>query len=131
MTREPKPVYQLLAPSATRTSNYASPALEAPHEPGILVVLDVTAASGTGGLSLRINAREPDSHAGTTTPWTVALNTAPTPVTTTGGFTYTLYPWKAAGPASTNFYLPRTFSITVEHGDSSPYTYSIGYQLLT
>lgn len=131
MTRAPKPIYQQLAPSATRTSSYASPALEAKSEPGILVILNVTAASGTGGLSLRINAREPDYAAGTTAPWTVPLNNAPTPVTTTGSYSYTLYPWSAAGASSTSFYLPRTFSIHVEHADSSSYTYSLGYQLLT
>ena len=45
-----------------------------------------------------------------------------------------LYFWLTAKTGSvtqaTSFYLPRQFSITVTHGDSSSYTYSVGYCLL-
>lgn len=115
------------AKGTTKTATWTSPTCKAETEAGILVVLDVTAASGTGGLTLRINAHD---LAGSVA---VPLNSAPTAVTGTGTTSYVLYPFGAVAGSvtqATSFYLPRQFSITVTHGDSSSYTYSVGYCLL-
>ena len=115
------------AKGTTRTATWTSPTYESKTEAGILVALDVTAASGTGGLTLRINAHD---LAGSTV---IPLNTAPTAVTAIGTTSYALYPFGAISGAvtqSTSGYLPRQFSITVTAGDSSSYTYSVGYCLL-
>ena len=115
------------AKGTTRTATWTSPTYESKTEAGILVALDVTAASGTGGLTLRINAHD---LAGSTV---VPLNTAPTAVTAIGTTSYALYPFGAISGAvtqSTSGYLPRMFSISVTAGDSSSYTYSLGYCLL-
>lgn len=129
---KPNPV--ALLTNVTRTTSYRSDTLTAKTENGILVVLTVTAASGTGGLTVRINAQEQPIHAGTNPPWFTPLNNAPPAVTTTGNYTYVLYPFGAAGGGAVNQatagFLPRDFSISVDHGDSSSYTYSLGYSLL-
>ena len=124
----PIKTYVQVQPKGTaRTSTWTSPTYKAETEAGILVVLDVTAASGTGGLTLRINAHDQASSQA------VPLNAAPTAVTATGTTSYALYPFGAvAGDVTqaTSFYLPRMFSISVTHGDSSSYTYSVGFCLL-
>lgn len=95
---------------------------------GIIVYLRVTAASGTGGLSVRINAVEPTS--GTVVP----LNAAPTAVIATGITTYVVYPSGGAAAAitqlTTGLALPPEFTITVGKGDASSYTYAVSYELL-
>lgn len=136
LPRPKKSPQVILAESATRTATYRSPMLQSRTDAGILVYLHVTAASGTGGLSVRINAREPDYSAGAGTPWETPLNTAPTAVTTIGDYLYLLYPATETVPSwngtaqTTRSYLPQHFSITVQHADASDYTYSVGYQLL-
>lgn len=127
MSLPTKTYVQVQAKGTTKTATWTSPTYEAKTEAGILVVLDVTAASGTGGLTLRINAHDQASSQA------VALNAAPTAVTGTGTTSYALYPFGAVAgnvTQATSFYLPRMFSITVTHGDSSSYTYSVGYCLL-
>lgn len=127
MTQTVKTYVQVLPKGTQRSTSYTSPTYEAKTEAGILVVLDVTAASGTGGLTLRINAHDQASSQA------VPLNAAPTAVTAIGTTSYALYPFGAVAGGvtqATEFYLPRQFSITVTHGDSSNYTYSVGYCLL-
>lgn len=127
MSAPVKTYVQVLPKGTTSTTSYTSPTYEAKTEAGILVVLDVTSASGTGGLQVRINAHDQASGQA------VALNAAPTAVTATGTTSYVLYPFGAVAgnvTQATSFYLPRLFSITVTAGDSSSYTYSLGYCLL-
>ena len=127
MTQQTKTYTVVQAKGTTRTATWTSPTYLSKTEAGILVVLDVTAASGTGGLTLRINAQD---SAGSVS---VPLNSAPTGVTATGTTSYSVYPFGAISGAltqSTSGYLPREFSITVTHDDSSSYTYSVGYCLL-
>lgn len=129
---KPDPV--TLLKDVTRTTSYRSETLLAKTEMGILVVLTVTAASGTGGLTVRINAQEQPIHAGTSAPWFTPLNRAPTAVTSTGTYSYSIYPFGANNGGNltqaTAGFLPRDFSVSVDHGDSSSYTYSLGYSLL-
>lgn len=124
---ELKKSYFALLQSGARTTAYQSSILEADTEAGVMVFVDVTAASGTGGLTLRINAH--DQVSGNA----VALNTAPTAITATGTYTYALYPFGAISgnvTQATSAYLPRLFSISVSVGNSTSYTYSLGYCLL-
>lgn len=117
----------LIPAGTTRTTAYSGPTSLAKTEAGILVILNVTAASGTGGLTVRINAVDPGSGSN------VALNAAPTAVTATGTYSYALYPYGAATgdvTQATSFYLPRSFRVTVAVGDASSYTYSLSYTLL-
>jgi hypothetical protein len=59
------------------------------------------------------------------------INAAPTAVTATGMNLYVLYPGATAGGTQAfNTILPRTFRYSVAHGDSSSYTYSLGYCLI-
>lgn len=129
-----KPDPLTLLSNVTRTTSYRSDTLlSIGNEWGILVVLSVTAASGTGGLTVRINAQEQPIHAGTNTPWFTPLNLAPTAVTSTGNYTYSIYPFGALAGSITQptaGFLPRDFSISVDHGDASSYTYSLGHHLL-
>lgn len=117
-----------LLPSASRTSTTVSATQTNYNHGGILLTLNVTAASGTGGLIVRIYTIDPVSGA------TISLNAAPTAVTANGTTTYLLYP----GALNTNTTvtqigggaLPRTFYVQVTHGDASSYTYSVGYQMI-
>ena len=127
MSAPSKTYVQVQAKGTTKTATWTSPTYRAETEAGILVVLDVTAASGTGGLTLRINAHDQASSQA------VPLNAAPTAVTTTGTTSYSLYPFSAVAgnvTQATSFYLPRMCSITDTPAATASYTYSIGYCLL-
>jgi len=92
---------------------------------GIIVYLNVGTASGTGGLSVKINGIDPVS--GTA----AQLNANPTAVTATGVKTYILYPGTTSGGTqATSAPLPDQFRIDVGVGDSSSYTYSVGYETI-
>lgn len=122
-----KKSYFALLPSAARTTAYQSAILKAEREAGVMVFLDVTSASGSGGLALRINAH--DQVSGNP----VALNSAPTAVTAAGTYSYALYPFGAISgnvTQATSAYLPELFSVSVAVGNSTSYTYSLGYCLL-
>ena len=118
-----------LLTSAARTTAYDSGALVNDGFKGITVVLDVTAASGTGGLTLSVNMIDPASGNA------VALLTASAAVTATGTKAYSVYPSGGTTGAGitqlSNFTaLSPYFSVKVAVGDSSSYTYTIGYCLL-
>jgi hypothetical protein len=87
--------------------------------------LNVTAASGTGGLTVRIQAQDPVSGN-----W-VSVNAAPTAVTATGTYFYQVYPGASAGATqTTSSVLSHTWRIQINVGDSSSYTYSLGASLI-
>ena len=96
------------------------------YDKGIIVYLNVTAsAAGTGGLSVKINGIDPVS--GTA----AQLNAAPTAVTATGIKTYIVYPGTTTGGTqATSAPLPDQFRIDVGVGDSTSYTYSVGYETI-
>ena len=116
----------VLVPSGARTAAPAIPTQTNPNFRGVLLWLNVTVASGTGGLTTTIRGIEPVT--GTAF---VALLTA-TAVTATGLFTYVLYPGAVTGPFTlgTNGILPRVWTANVAAGDSSSYTYSLAYSML-
>lgn len=88
---------------------------------GLVVFLDVSAVSGTGGLHPRLMMV--DFLSGNT-----ALMTAnPAVAATVGRFIYTWYPGVsgALGMQMQNLVLPRSWYVTVQHDDASNYTYSL------
>lgn len=92
---------------------------------GVIVFLNVTAASGTGGLTLRIQAKDPISGAYGN------LLSASAAVVATGMSIYLLYPGGASGGTQgVTGPLPRTWRISMNVGDASNYTYSVGYSLV-
>ncbi len=107
--------------SALRTATTESADLINYNARGALIFLNVTAASGTGGLQVRFRYKDPVSGQ------YQYMNTAPTAITATGLAIYGLYPAALAnGNQMTNQFLPRTWQIQVQHGNSTNYTYSVG-----
>lgn len=94
----------------------------------LFIFLNVTAASGTGGLTVQINTGDPISGN------LAQLNANPTAVTGTGLKVYEIgsdMSGTASGgiTQSTTRSLPRSLTIGVAVGDASSYTYSVGYVL--
>jgi hypothetical protein len=98
----------------------------------VLVCLNITVASGTGGLQTHIQCIDPAGGAALT-----YLNTPPA-ITATGVYGYLLYPGATqAGVTGSQRVqvllagvLSRTWQATVTVGDASSYTYSLGYTLI-
>lgn len=113
--------------SAARTATVNTADLINHNARGVMIMLDVSAASGTGGLTIRIQGK---TAAGTY----VSLHAAPTAVTTVTQQLYTLYPGTSstggAMAQTVSQILPRTWRIQVVHGDGSSYTYSVSYSLI-
>ncbi|WP_407310490.1 hypothetical protein [Desulfosporosinus sp. SB140] len=119
-----------LLASAARTSSTVSPTQTNYNAKGIIVWINVTAASGTGGLQVIVQGGHP--LIGGYAPW---LTAAPAAITSTGVRGYAFYPGisTVAGTGinvAINGILPRTFSVLVQHGDSSSYTYALGASLI-
>ena len=110
--------------SAARTTAQTQADQTNVYARGIAVVLDVTAASGTGALTLEIDGKD-----GTSGKY-FALLTG-TGVTTTGTTVYRVYPGlTASANATASDLLPKTWRVKVSVGDASSYTYSVGAILL-
>jgi hypothetical protein len=121
------PADVILAPSAARTATFVTPDFTNPGYRGLYVALVVSAASGTGGLTVRFQGKDPASGGYQN------LNAAPTAVIATGTTQYVIYPGAAAFAAVTQAVvqaLPRTWRFSVNAGDGSSYTYSVGGWLL-
>lgn len=114
-----------LLASAARTATTRSATQTNHNARGAFVFLNVTAASGTGGLQLRWLVADPVSG---TLPY---MNAAPTAITTVTTAVYIVYPGGAGvGAQAVNMPLPRSWAIEVQHADASSYTYSVGYALI-
>lgn len=111
--------------SAAQTANQSSFGLK-----NLLLFLNVTVASGTGGLTLRLYAVDPASGNN------VQINAEPTVITATGLYGYMIGAGaSAAGVTGTTHVqqftaspAPATWFAYVAANDSSSYTYSLGYQ---
>jgi hypothetical protein len=114
--------------SAARTAQATSANLINYTCRGAFIILNVTAASGTGGLSARFQSVDPISGS------VLSIGAAPTAVIATGITTYLVYPGATTGAIgatqSTNGIIPRTFRVLVGVGDASSYTYSVGVTLI-
>jgi hypothetical protein len=118
--------------SATRTATTTSAAITNHNCRGIIAFLNVTAASGTGGLGLVFLMVDPVS--GNTAKISTTSGTGS--ITATGQYLYMLGPGASTGATATDYklaangQLPRTFKVQVTHADGSNYTYSVGYSLI-
>lgn len=109
-----------ILPSAARTVQTNSADLINHNARGAIVFLNVTNASGTGGLQIRWQFKDPLSGNYD------YFNSAPTAIIATGLRSYILYPTAiAVGTQAVNCMLPRTWRIQVQVGDASSYTYSL------
>jgi hypothetical protein len=112
---------RLLLASAARTATTTSPVLRNRRHRGLQLVLNVTVASGTGGLTLHIQQVDRDTGNA------IDLAVDSTTVTATGTYGFQMAP--GAGSA-TPLYLPTDWQVEVVHGDASSYTYSLSATLL-
>jgi hypothetical protein len=112
-----------LLASAARTASTASAAQNNQNGKGLTLVLNISAASGTGGLTVQFQVQDPVSGTWKT------IAAATTAQTATGTYMYHFYP--AATGSGNNFTqlwsigVPQTWRVNVSAGDSSSYTYSL------
>lgn len=118
----------VLLSSAARTATTTTSPQQNLKARGVLLVLNVTIASGAGGLTLRIQYKDPVSGN-----WG-NLNSAPTTITAAAQLLYVLYPGVTATNGNAqqvvSFPLPRDWRVSITHGDGSSYTYSLAAVLL-
>ena len=117
-----------LLTSAARTANTSTATQTNPSNRGVILILNVTAASGTGGLQPQI--RFLDLVGGSKIVWGIPLA-----VTATGTYVYVHYPGANTAQSASVHYavsmpLSQFWSVTVTHKDSSSYTYSLTAYLL-
>lgn len=116
--------------SAARTITTLSPTQTNYNAKGIIVYLNITAASGTGGLIPRIYGVDPVAGIAL-----VSLVTDIAPITATGLYAIELSPG-ATGTTTVGMKaraagtLPRSFVVGINVGDASSYTYSVGCALI-
>lgn len=119
--------------SAARTGSVNTSAITNYNGVGIILHLNVTAASGTGGLQVIVKNYDSISTN------TMQINVTPSAIISSGIFGYEIYPGaNTAVPGATTgnvvqrtaAALSRNFIITVIHGDATSYTYSLGYSVI-
>jgi hypothetical protein len=117
--------YWLTPATRTTTQNLADQT--GIYAQGIRVVCAVSAASGTGGLIVKLQGKEPQS--GTYYDVAATLNNTATGVITllAGEGIWN----QAATPTfvAANYYMPYVWRVQVVHGDASNYTYDCTYTL--
>lgn len=125
--REYSNVEGTLLASAARTTNQVTAVQTNYNARGVIVVLNVTVASGTGGLTIIV----PGTNLGFA--WGALLLSATTSIHATGTSTYIVYPGSATTPniaQISSVPLPRYWYVEVLVGDASSYTYSVDYALI-
>lgn len=116
--------------SAARSATTLSSNIDARGARAIIVYLNITAASGTGGLTLRLFGVDPVSS---TVATSASVSTA---ATTSGTRIYHFGPGVGAASGATlawggaGVMLGSLFAVQVLHGDASSYTYSVTYELI-
>lgn len=112
--------------SATRTATTATARLSSERYAGIIVYLNVSAASGTGGLKVFVRGYDVSGNA-------FKLNGGGTAKVATGQYAYVVYPGGGAAAGDIvdiqNAPISESFDIQVTHADSSNYTYTVSYEL--
>lgn len=117
----------VLFPSAQRNATIQSANIDNPTCKGIVVYLNVTEASGTGGLQIALYGVDPASGL----PFYLQDASNSQPVKTVGQNSFIFYPAAVyEGSNYGNGILPRTFRLSVVHGDATNYTYSVGISLI-
>jgi len=111
----------------TTTQTVASPFDNRWHR-GLMLILRISVASGTGGLSVKIRAIDPISAQA------VELLADGTPIVATGTYGFVLHPDRGAASGGVRVaiagQLPMEFDVQVVAGDGSSYTYSLSGELL-
>lgn len=133
--RAPAPKIVPLLSSAARTTQQNVAVQTNTGHRGVSIALYVTAASGTGGLTLRIQETTPLGIAGGVT---CTLLQATAAVTTTGYYVYRIYPGSEGATLvptigaqlSYGHCLPPNWRVVIAVGDASSYTYSVEASLL-
>jgi hypothetical protein len=114
----------ILLPSAARTAAPTVPNWRNRRHVGIQLSLNVTAASGTGGLTVHIQATDRDTGGAA-----ADLLVDGTAITAIGTYLFRLSPLEAAASAGERLAvareLPVDWLVAVAHGDGSSYTYSL------
>jgi uncharacterized membrane protein len=122
-----KTVRKLLT-SGTRTATIATIKQTDAQEQSLRVYVNVSAASGTGGLTVVIRGYDPTSGL------PCALTTGGGAITTTGIFAFEMMPSSQSASAAVKETvgraLPYVWDVQIQHGDSSNYTYSVGAEIL-
>ena len=109
--------------SAARTATTNSPDIVNYNGRGVVVILDITAFAATPVLTLSIEGKDPVSGGYYTILIGAAINVAGA-----SRNIYVVYPGiTETANVDVSFPLPRTFHITVTHGDADSVTYSVGY----
>lgn len=119
--------------SGTRSSTTASSDIDTSGIRGVVVYLFVSVASGTGGLRIGIRGRDPVTNNYMQLALTNTANVGignqvavfGQAVGTTSGASI-----GASVNGSVGTFLPDLIRIEIQHGDASPYTYSVGYCLV-
>lgn len=114
--------------SGARTTAQNFMLLDSFNMPSMMLILNVTAVSGTGGLTLKVYQWDPASDARYLV-WVATLA-----VTATGTYIYQFYPGAIAGSIpnggmikeKADLVLMHYFDVGVAVGDASSYTYSLG-----
>lgn len=122
------PVSGTALTSAARSATTISANIPSDGCKGVVAYLNVTAASGTGGLTLRLISIDPLSGA-------VAISAAVSAAVTTTGLRVVHF-GPGVGASSGAFLagggagvmLGTQFALQVSHGDASSYTYSLAYE---
>lgn len=113
--------YQLL-PLAARTAAATPVRVNSRGTEGIIIYLNVTAASGTGGLVVQLRGFNNEGSP-------VIFYASPSSVAATSR-TYICSPWNLSAAANgitavQGVPLPYNFDVNVTHADGSSYTYSL------
>jgi len=119
-----------LLASAARTATVNTPNQINYNAKGVMVFVNVSAVSGTGGLTLNFYGIDPVSGQ------YIGLMYASGAITAIGRYAYVIYPGVSSS-AITNgirqvagITLPRTWLVQVAVGDASSYSYSVAYSLI-
>lgn len=125
-----RPISGTALASAARTASTLSSNFSTRGARGIIVYLNITAASGTGGLMPRLFGVDPLTSAVATS------GSVNTPVTTVGLRVYHFGPGCGAANQGTAAWgsvgvqLGALSAIQIFHNDASSYTYSVSYELV-
>lgn len=114
--------------SGARTTTTTSPTATNFNARGIAIYLNITIASGTGGLTVGLFTTDPISGNA------VLIGQASSAVTTVSINKYMFYPSLTAAVTGNyqtfNAAIDRTVWAKVTHGDATSYTYSVGYSFI-
>lgn len=121
---------QTVFASAARTTTTTGTTVKSYNARAAIACLQVTVASGTGGLTFKWILDPPQGGS------LAYANVSPTAITTTGVFMFVLGMDATTALGHTgvsqvcNFPLPPTIGVQIIVGDASSYTYSVGMSLL-